>query len=163
MPPCVGKLPLSPTVSICTQKCTQIPFWEILANHRGCIEVIKGSMPSGVYSALDSFHLAAFAMAWVIHKRAAHEIGNRDFAFTVPGFDRVAGALALDQDPKPAGGDPRQSRRPAGPGSEKPGGAEAAQRKAAEKQVRWSYRASGGITAFEQLTAAERPRAVDLK
>jgi hypothetical protein len=134
-----------------------------LANHRGCIEVIKGSMPSGVYSALDSFHLAAFAMAWVIHKRAAHEIGNRDFAFTVPGFDRVAGALALDQDPKPAGGDPRQSRRPAGPGSEKPGGAEAAQRKAAEKQVRWSYRASGGITAFEQLTAAERPRAVDLK
>ena len=42
-------------------------------------------MPSGVYSALDSFHLAAFAMAWVIHKRAAHEIGNRDFAFTVPG------------------------------------------------------------------------------
>ena len=52
---------------------------------RGCIEVIKASMPSGVYSALDSFHLAAFAMAWVIHKRAAHEIGNRDFAFTVPG------------------------------------------------------------------------------
>jgi phage terminase small subunit len=42
-------------------------------------------MPSGVYSALDSFHLAAFAMAWVIHKRAAHEIGNPGFAFTVPG------------------------------------------------------------------------------
>jgi phage terminase small subunit len=52
---------------------------------RGCIEVIKASMPSGVYSRLDSFLLAAFAMAWVIHKRAAHEIGNRDFAFTVPG------------------------------------------------------------------------------
>ena len=24
-------------------------------------------------------------MAWVIHKRAAHEIGNAGFAFTVPG------------------------------------------------------------------------------
>ena len=52
---------------------------------RGCIEVIQKSMPPSVYSALDSFLLAAFAMAWVIHKRAAHEIGNRDFAFTVPG------------------------------------------------------------------------------
>jgi terminase small subunit-like protein len=52
---------------------------------RGCIEVIRGSMPPGVYAALDSFLLAAFAMAWVIHKRAAHEIGNRDFAYTVPG------------------------------------------------------------------------------
>ena len=52
---------------------------------RGCIEVIRGSMPPGVYAALDSFLLAAFAMAWFIHKRAAHEIGNPDFAFTVPG------------------------------------------------------------------------------
>jgi phage terminase small subunit len=52
---------------------------------RGCIEVIKSSMPPGVYSGLDSFLLSAFAMAWVIHKRAAHEIGNRDFVFTVPG------------------------------------------------------------------------------
>ena len=24
-------------------------------------------------------------MAWFVHKRAAHEIGNPDFAFTVPG------------------------------------------------------------------------------
>ena len=24
-------------------------------------------------------------MAWAIHKKAAHEIGNRNFAFTVPG------------------------------------------------------------------------------
>jgi phage terminase small subunit len=52
---------------------------------RGCIEVIKCSMPSGVYSGLDSFLLAAFAMAWTIHKRAAFEIGNPAFAFTVPG------------------------------------------------------------------------------
>jgi P27 family predicted phage terminase small subunit len=52
---------------------------------RGCIEVIQKSMPSSVYSALDSFLLAAFAMAWTIHKRAAHEIGNPGFAFTVSG------------------------------------------------------------------------------
>ena len=52
---------------------------------RGCIEVIKQSMPPGVYSGLDSFLLAAFAMAWTIHKRAAFEIGNPAFAFTVPG------------------------------------------------------------------------------
>ena len=42
---------------------------------RGCIDIIKRSMPSSVYSALDSFLLSAFAMAWATHKRAAHEIG----------------------------------------------------------------------------------------
>jgi len=46
---------------------------------RGCIEVIKSSMPSSVYSALDSFHLAAFGVAWAIHKRAAIEISNPAF------------------------------------------------------------------------------------
>ena len=46
---------------------------------RGCIDVVKSSMPPGVYSRLDSFLLAAFAMAWFIHKRAAHEIGNPAF------------------------------------------------------------------------------------
>ena len=50
---------------------------------RGCIEVIVKSMPPGVYSALDSFHLAAFAMAWTIHKMAALEISNPAFAWTV--------------------------------------------------------------------------------
>jgi phage terminase small subunit len=49
---------------------------------RGCIDIIKRSMPMKVYSALDSFLLAAFATAWAIHKRAAHEI-NR------PGFQAV--------------------------------------------------------------------------
>jgi hypothetical protein len=46
---------------------------------RGVIEVIRQSMPSSIYSALDSFLLAAFGMAWAIHKRAAHEIGNPGF------------------------------------------------------------------------------------
>jgi phage terminase small subunit len=45
----------------------------------GVITVIKTSMPSSVYSALDRFLLSAFAMAWAIHKRAALEISARDF------------------------------------------------------------------------------------
>lgn len=48
---------------------------------RGCIEVIKASMPASVYSALDSFLLAAFGTAWAIHKRAALEISNPKFQF----------------------------------------------------------------------------------
>jgi phage terminase small subunit len=40
-------------------------------------------MPPSTYSALDSFHLAAFGMAWAIHKRAAIEVSNPDFAWTV--------------------------------------------------------------------------------
>ena len=49
---------------------------------RGCIDIIKQSMPDSVYSALDSFLLSAFAMAWVIHKRAAHEINAPGFQWT---------------------------------------------------------------------------------
>jgi len=36
-------------------------------------------MPSGVYSALDSFHLAAFGTAWSIHRRATCEIEKPSF------------------------------------------------------------------------------------
>jgi hypothetical protein len=42
----------------------------LMDDARGCVEVIKASMPSSIYSALDSFHLAAFAMAWALHKQA---------------------------------------------------------------------------------------------
>ena len=51
---------------------------------QGCIEVIRRSMPAGVYSALDSFLLAAFATAWAVHKRAAHEISNPSFDWLTP-------------------------------------------------------------------------------
>lgn len=37
---------------------------------------------SNVYSALDSFILLAFAKAWALHKRAAHEIGAPGFQWT---------------------------------------------------------------------------------
>ena len=50
---------------------------------RGCIEVIMKSMPTSVYSALDTFLLSAFGMAWTLHKRAAIEISNPNFNWTV--------------------------------------------------------------------------------
>ncbi len=55
----------------------------LMDDARGCIEVIKQSMPANVYSALDSFHLAAFGMAWAVHKRAAHEINSPEFRWIV--------------------------------------------------------------------------------
>ena len=56
----------------------------LMDDARGCIDVIKQSMPARIYSALDSFHLAAFGMAWAIHKKAAIEISNPKFEWTVP-------------------------------------------------------------------------------
>jgi phage terminase small subunit len=50
---------------------------------RGCIEVIKRSMPRRVYSALDTFLLAAFGTAWALHKRAAQEINSPSFQCVV--------------------------------------------------------------------------------
>lgn len=55
----------------------------LMDDARGCIECVKRSMPPRIYSALDSFHLAAFGMAWAIHKRAAHEINSPGFAWVV--------------------------------------------------------------------------------
>ena len=51
----------------------------LMEDARGCIEVIKDSMPLKVYSRLDSYLLAAFGMAWAMHKMAAHKIGAPDF------------------------------------------------------------------------------------
>lgn len=55
----------------------------LMDDARGCIECIKQSMPSSVYSALDSFLLAAFGMAWAVHKRAALEVSNPEFQWIV--------------------------------------------------------------------------------
>ncbi len=46
---------------------------------QACVEMIKRSMPKGVYSTLDSFALSAFATAWAWHKHAAHEMNAPDF------------------------------------------------------------------------------------
>lgn len=55
----------------------------LMDDARGCIEVIKRSMPRKIYSALDSFLLAAYAVAWAIHKRASLEISAPDFEWIV--------------------------------------------------------------------------------
>jgi phage terminase small subunit len=46
---------------------------------RGCIEVIQANMPTNIYSALDSFILAAFGTAWAIHKKATLVISDPNF------------------------------------------------------------------------------------
>jgi len=61
---------------------------------RGCLEVIRQSMPTRIYSALDSFALAVFAMAWAIHKRAAFEISNPKFEF-IEANDKGVGTVSL--------------------------------------------------------------------
>jgi phage terminase small subunit len=59
---------------------------------RGCIEAIKMSMPAGVYSALDSFILSAFATAWALHKLAAHKINDPAFEHIIEVGDNGAQA-----------------------------------------------------------------------
>jgi phage terminase small subunit len=65
---------------------------------RGCIEIIKRSMPPNIYSAVDSFLLVAFATAWAIHKRATLEIANPDFVWlttSATGAQRAAPWVAI--------------------------------------------------------------------
>jgi P27 family predicted phage terminase small subunit len=51
----------------------------LAADAKECIAAIKASMPPKIYSALDSYILAAFATAWSIHKRATEEVANPEF------------------------------------------------------------------------------------
>jgi phage terminase small subunit len=51
----------------------------LMDDARGCIEVIKQSMPKKIYSALDSYLLAAFGVAWALHKLATIKISDPDF------------------------------------------------------------------------------------
>src|SRR4030095_8398131 len=63
---------------IVTQSTTLVP--EHLADDaRGCIECIKASMPPKIYSALDSFLLAAFGMWWAVHKQASMKMSAPDY------------------------------------------------------------------------------------
>ena len=52
---------------------------ELHEDAQACIEHIKRSMPPKVYSALDSYALAAFATAWAWYKRAAHVMSDPAF------------------------------------------------------------------------------------
>ena len=51
----------------------------LMDDARGCIEMIKQSMPRRIYSALDSFLLAGFGMAWAVHKMASLKISDPAF------------------------------------------------------------------------------------
>lgn len=55
----------------------------LMDDARGAIDVIKISMPPRVYSALDSFLLAAFGMAWALHKKASLAVSAPDFEWIV--------------------------------------------------------------------------------
>ncbi len=39
-----------------------------------CVEMVKNSMPPGLYRKVDSFILASFATAWALHKKAVEEL-----------------------------------------------------------------------------------------
>jgi phage terminase small subunit len=78
-----------------TSKADQVKQLELMIPNKGspmvpahlheeaqaCIEVIKDSMPDGVYSRLDTYLLTAFACAWATHVRASHEMSNPDFQY----------------------------------------------------------------------------------
>ena len=80
----IDRLEGNPSRRLIEEAGVEAPFIpEHLSNDaRGCIDIIKQSMPSSVYSALDSFILSAFATAWALHKRAALEISAPDFQWT---------------------------------------------------------------------------------
>ena len=111
---------------------------------RGCIEVIRQSMPKSVYSALDGFHLAAFGMAWAIHKKAALEISNPDFNWT------VADTVAMAEGSERTGNHHCKPRRSARSRSEESRCTQTTRRKAEAKQVRRTHRASR-VRAIEPL------------
>jgi len=55
-------------------------------------------MPPNIYSALDTFLLAAFGIAWAIHRRAALKMANPDFAWlttSATGMQRPAPWVAI--------------------------------------------------------------------
>ena len=51
----------------------------LMSDAAGCVNAIISSMPPGLYRQLDSFLLAAFSMAWAMHKRASEEIAKPEF------------------------------------------------------------------------------------
>lgn len=58
----------------------------LMDDARGCIEVIKQSMPPRIYSSLDSFLLAAFGVAWAVHKQCVMMFSAPDFTLVVETF-----------------------------------------------------------------------------
>ena len=69
---------------------------ELVVRHGGeaAARLLHEAADARVYSRLDSFLLAAFAMAVAIHQRAAFEIANPDFECVVKGRDKGAAVLS---------------------------------------------------------------------
>jgi Phage terminase, small subunit len=55
----------------------------LVMDAKSAVMVVQASMPPGVYRKMDSFLLAAYGMAWALHKRAAEEISRPDFASVI--------------------------------------------------------------------------------
>ena len=51
----------------------------LMTDAASCVMAVQSSMPPGLYRRLDSFLLAAFGMAWAVHKRASEEIAKPEF------------------------------------------------------------------------------------
>jgi P27 family predicted phage terminase small subunit len=64
-----GKRPI-PEVVIVPQGEAFIPD-HLDENARACAELIIGRMPPGLYTAADSYMIAAFATAWSLHRQAS--------------------------------------------------------------------------------------------
>ena len=45
---------------------------------KGCVELIKQSMPDEIYRGADSFALASYGMAWAMHKYATEQLESTD-------------------------------------------------------------------------------------
>ncbi len=118
---------------------------------RGCIETIKMSMPSNIYSVLDSFILSAFATAWALHKLAAHKINAPDFRPRRQHEGRRENAKPVAFHSEQAGVADGDARRSPGARSEKPRGAQDAGRETTEEQIRWPARAQLGFDELKKL------------
>src|SRR5882724_6240912 len=106
------------------------------------------SMPANIYSALDSFLLCAFATAWALHKRAAHEMKRSGFQVDVKVQARRRRGVRMDKNSEQAGGANGEPGRQAWLRSEKPRRAQNARGKATKEQVRrpsWGRRIYNNI------------------
>jgi P27 family predicted phage terminase small subunit len=50
---------------------------------QACMEVVKASMPDGIYSQADTYTIAAFASAWMVHREAVHRMADPGFEWIV--------------------------------------------------------------------------------
>ena len=52
---------------------------------KACIEIVRKSMPPGIYAKVDSFALTGYAVAWALHKEAVTEMCKPEFEAVTKG------------------------------------------------------------------------------